>query len=139
MDANGTSPVRPSALTEAERDRIHGRARQLRAEAARDIGRAIAGAVRRWVGARRAARRRARAVAELRGLDARMLKDIGLAPGGIVAAVHGLDAADPAPLAVPADTGNVVAFDDRPRRRPAKRPAPTFRARENRRRAAAGG
>ena len=145
MNAFGTSPVSPSALTEADRDRVLARARHLRAEAARDIfaavGRRLAGAVDRWVEARRLARRRAQAIAELRGVDARMLKDIGLHRSGIVAAVHGLDAADRPPqrVAPAADApGNVVAFTNAPRRRPAKRPAPQFRARERRRRVAAG-
>lgn len=141
MNALQTTPMWLSDLSEADRRRIDANARRLRAKAAHDvltgIGRWIGNAVAEW----RANRRRAAAVAELRGLDAGTLKDIGIDRSAIVSVVHGLDAADraPAPIAATTDGANVVAFTDKPRRRPAKRPAPTFGARVIDRRAVACG
>lgn len=127
-DPSSVAPV-PSDLSASERNRIETRARRLRAEAARDlfaaVGRPLARALGRW----RDARRRAHAIAELRGLGDGMLKDIGMHRSGIVAAVHGLDA--PSSATPTASEGTVVAFSGA-RRRPAPRPTVAADAPERR-------
>ena len=107
-------------IDSAEFDRRLALARQERAEAVAQMGRAVSGWVKGLFSGLAEAHRRRAAYAELNGLDDRMLRDLGLSRGELWAAVDGMvDRAAPSNDNQVAATAAVAANENSPKHRAA--------------------